>query len=219
MAQKLVKELGISKSIFTLDAFHCQKKTFKLIKKSGNEAIIQVKGNQKYLLKNCQKATDKIKSIQQYDSKEKSRNRIETRKVEIYDNFLKYFSVNIKEQWGEYIKMIIKVERTRKEFNTADKKWKKSFERSYYISTIKLSASEFAKAIRGHWGIENRNHCVKDITMKEDSSRIRIRADLFARLRSFALNVLRTNQVKNINQELYKNALNIKGLFGYSKLI
>ncbi len=29
MAQKLVKELGIDKSVFTLDAFHCQKKPLK----------------------------------------------------------------------------------------------------------------------------------------------------------------------------------------------
>ena len=190
------------------------KKTFKSIKKSGNEAIVQVKGNQKYLLKNCQKATDKIKPRDKHISQEKSRNRIETRKVEIFNDSLKYFSANIKKQWGEYIKIIIRVDRTRKEFNTLDKKWKKSFERSYYISTIKLSVSEFAKAIRGHWAIENRNHCVKDVTMKEDNSRIRIKADLFARLRSFALNAMRANQVENISQELYKNALNIKGLLG-----
>jgi predicted transposase YbfD/YdcC len=139
--------------------------------------------------------------------------------VEIFSDSLKYFSLDIKKQWGEYIKMIIRVERTRKEFNALDKKWKKSFERSYYISTIKLSAFEFSEAIRGHWAIENRNHCVKDVTMKEDKSRIRIKADLFVRLRSFALNAMRANQVENINQELYKNALNIRGLFGYNKLI
>ena len=169
-------------------------------------------------MENCQKATDKIKPTNQLINKEKSRNRIETRKVEIFSDSLKYFSTDIRKQWGEYIKMIIRVERTRKEFNTAEKKWHKSFERSYYISTIKLSAEESAKAIRGHWAIENRNHCVKDVTMKEDNSRIRIKADLFARLRSFALNVLRANRVENINQELYKNALNIRGLLGYSKL-
>ena len=115
--------------------------------------------------------------------------------------------------------MVIKMERTRKEFNTKDKKWIKSFERSYYISTIQLTARESAKAIRGHWAIENRNHCVKDISMNEDKSRIRIKADIFARLRSFALNVMRINKVENVNQELYKNSLNIKRLFSYNKLI
>lgn len=195
------------------------KKTLKSVKKSGNEAIIQVKGNQKKLLENCQKTTNKIEATDKDTSREKSRNRIETRKVEIYNDNLKYFTTDIKKQWGKYIKMIIKAERTRKEFDTKEKKWKKSFERSYYISTIQLTARESAKAIRGHWAIENRNHCVKDITMNEDKSRIRIKPDLFARLRSFALNVMRANKVENINQELYKNALNIRGLLSYNKLI
>ena len=195
------------------------KKTLKAVKKSGNEAILQVKRNQKKLLENCQNATNKIKTTNKYTSREKSRNRIETRKVEIYNDGSKYFTADIKKQWGKYIKMIIKTERTRKEFNTKDKKWVKSFERSYYISTIQLTAKESAKAIRGHWAIENRNHCVKDITMNEDKSRIRIKADIFARLRSFALNVIRVNKVENVNQELYKNSLNIERLLSYNKLI
>ena len=195
------------------------KKTLKAVKKSGNEAILQVKRNQKKLLENCQKATNKIEATNKYASQGNSRNRTETRKVEIYNNSLEYFTADIKKQWGKYIKMIIKVERTRKEFNAKDKKWIKSFERSYYISTIQLTAREFARAIRGHWLIENRSHCVKDITMNEDKSRIRVNADIFARLRSFALNVMRVNKVENINQELYKNALNIKGLLSYDKLI
>ena len=189
------------------------------MKKSGNETILQVKGNQKKLLENCQKATNEIKTTNKYTTRDKSRNRIEIRKIEIYNDILEYFTRDIKKQWGKYIKMPIKVERTRKEFNAKNKKWIKSFERSYYISTIQLTAKESAKAIRGHWAIENRNHCVKDIAMNEDKSRIRVNADLFARLRSFALNVMRINKVENINQELYKNALNIKGLLSYDKLI
>lgn len=194
------------------------KKTLKSVKESGNEAIIQVKGNQKKLLENCQKMTKKIKATNKYTSKEKSRNRIETRKTEIYNDSLKYFRKDIQRQWSEYIKTIIKVERTRKEFNTKDKKWIKSFEQSYYISTVELTAKEFSKAIRGHWAIENRNHCVKDISMNEDKSRIRIKPDIFARLRSFALNTMRTNGVENISQELYRNSLNIKRLFSYDKV-
>jgi len=39
-----------------------------------------------------------------------------------------------------------------------------------------------------HWLVENSNHYVRDVTMLEDSSRIRINAHIFAKLRSFALN-------------------------------
>jgi len=85
----------------------------------------------------------------------------------------------------------------------------------YYVSTILLSAGEFCKAVRNHRGIENRNHYVRDVTMNEDKSRIRNNSDIFARLKSFALNILRVNKVKNIADELYYNCINIVNIFNY----
>ena len=41
----------------------------------------------------------------------------------------------------------------------------------------------------------------------EDHSRIRIKPGTFARMRSFALNILRANGAANIARELYVNAL------------
>lgn len=73
-------------------------------------------------------------------------------------------------------------------------------------------------AIRGHWGIENKNHHVKDATMKEDFSRIRINPQNIARLRSFALNIMRHNKVGNINAELYSNVLDFENLLKYGGL-
>lgn len=193
------------------------KKTLKSIKNSGNEAIIQVKGNQQKLLKSCQQIADKSKQPKdKFTSNGKGRNRIETRKVQTFSS-LKYLPKQIKKEWGKYLKMIIKVERKRKVFNTTENKWIQSCEISYYISTINLTAKESAKAVRQHWGIENRNHYVRDVAMNEDKSRIRVNADRFVRLRSFALNILRINKVENISQELFKNALNTNRIFDYNK--
>ena len=47
---------------------------------------------------------------------------------------------------------------------------KKSDEIYFYISTSVLSAPEFCLSIRNHQGIENRNHNVRDVTMKVDKS-------------------------------------------------
>jgi len=71
-----------------------------------------------------------------------------------------------------------------------------------------LSAQEYGEAIRGHWAIENKNHYVRDVSMNEDSSRIRVNADRFVKLRSFALNVMRANGEENIKLALYENAIN-----------
>ncbi len=69
--------------------------------------------------------------------------------------------------------------------------------------------------MRGHWGIENRAHHVRDRILREDDSRIRTRPGLFARLRSFALNILRANGVTNVSEALYANALSLDRPLAY----
>ena len=62
-------------------------------------------------------------------------------------------------------------------------------------------------AIRKHWGIENKLHYTRDVTLREDASRIRRNPGIFARLRSFAYNILRFNQSDTIAQDRYAAAL------------
>src|SRR5205823_1301255 len=43
----------------------------------------------------------------------------------------------------------------------------------YYISSLSPRVKRFAKAVRGHWGIENRLHWSLDVIFSEDKSRAR----------------------------------------------
>ena len=63
----------------------------------------------------------------------------------------------------------------------------------YYISSLKRNVKTFAKAVRGHWGIENSCHWVLDMTFREDENRIRDRSltENMAWLRRFALGLLK----------------------------
>jgi len=63
-----------------------------------------------------------------------------------------------------------------------------------------------------HWGIENRAHYVRDVTLGEDASRIRARPGVMARIRLVALNILRANGVQNISLALYANAVSFDQL-------
>jgi len=47
LVQTMMEEFPLKDMIITLDALHCQTKTLKAIKDSGNEYVIQVKDNQK----------------------------------------------------------------------------------------------------------------------------------------------------------------------------
>jgi predicted transposase YbfD/YdcC len=63
----------------------------------------------------------------------------------------------------------------------------------YYISSLGLDVKTFARAARGHWGIENGCHWVLDMTFREDESRTRERhlRENLAWLNRFALSLLK----------------------------
>ena len=46
-------------------------------------------------------------------------------------------------------------------------------ERRYYLCSAKLDADTFARAVRSHWGIENRLHWMLDVVFHDDLARLR----------------------------------------------
>ena len=190
------------------------KKTLQTAKETGNEVIVQVKGNQKTLFKDCQTLAVTSPTEVYQEPVTKARNRLESRKVEIFCAP----TLTEADQW-DLVKVVVKVERSRQVFQTKTKTWKDCNETSFYISTIVLSAQEFCQAIRGHWGIENSNHYVRDVTMGEDKSRIRTNPHIFAKLRSFALNIMRANQVENVSLELFENGMNLNKVLNYQGVL
>ena len=56
---------------------------------------------------------------------------------------------------------------------------------------------------------------MRDRVLREDDSRIRRKPGVFARLRSFALNILRANGVSNVSEAVYVNALSLDRLLAY----
>jgi len=203
-AQELIPRLGLSRPIFTFDAINCQEKTLQAAQETGNAVIVPVKENQKTLYNDCQVTAEGRPPDDVYrEPTTKTRNRIESRKVEV----LTHMSMTDIDKWS-LVEAIVKVERKRALFDTQAKSWRRSDEVSFYISTTVLRAQEFCVGIRGHWGIENSNHYVRDVTMGEDTSRIRANPHILAKLRSFALNILRANNVENVSLELFDNCMN-----------
>jgi predicted transposase YbfD/YdcC len=50
-----------------------------------------------------------------------------------------------------------------------------SIEVRYYLSSLPVDLNLFARAVRGHWSVENGCHWTLDVTFREDDSRIRER--------------------------------------------
>jgi predicted transposase YbfD/YdcC len=92
-----------------------------------------------------------------------------------------------------------------------------SAETAFYLANHPLTARVAADAIRAHWGVETTSHYSRDVTMGEDRSRIRSNPSVFARIRSFAFNILKANQTSTLPQDRYRAALN--GLAPLLKLL
>ena len=89
------------------------------------------------------------------------------------------------------------VERTRR------RKGKESVEWAYAITSLPPERADAARLLeiwRGHWGIENQVHWVRDVVFGEDQSQVRSGSapQLLAALRNLVLGLLRLSGVKNI---------------------
>ena len=75
---------------------------------------------------------------------------------------------------------------------------KRTVERRYYLSSLALDVALFARAVRGHWGVENKLHWILDVCFREDQSRARAgyAAENLATLRRLALNLLKSEKTK-----------------------
>jgi hypothetical protein len=95
---------------------------------------------------------------------------------------------------------------------------KTSHEIRYFIASslrTVADAGQLLKWVRGHWSIENGSHYVRDVTMGEDASRIRMRSgpEVMAAFRNATIGFLRTMGVTNIAEALRRNASHVDELF------
>jgi hypothetical protein len=72
------------------------------------------------------------------------------------------------------------------------------------LTVDEANPEQFAAHVRGHWGIENRLHWVRDVTYGEDHSQIRTErtAHVMATLRNLAISLHRLNGAINTAQAL-----------------
>jgi len=142
-------------------------------------------------------------------SENKGHNRSETRAVAVFDAAPAVAGT----EWQDLVSAIVMVTRTTYKRDSKTGLWNMAAATSYYLSSRPISASAGADAIRAHWGIENRNHYSRDVAFCEDASRIRHNPGIFARLRSFAANILRINKTGSFVQDRYRASLNgLEGL-------
>lgn len=178
------------------------KKTLAIARSKGADVLVQVKGNQPELLGMCQMLPQYQEFSERHVDYDKGHGRIETRTIDTFiapDTWLP-------QGWQPLVQAVVRVVRVveRKRKGRAQI----SEETAWWVSTVALSAQQFQTAIRGHWAVENQNHHVRDVVMFEDACRVREQPGILARLRSIALNCIRTSDEPCISRAIYRNTLN-----------
>jgi len=203
---QLLRVLELGGCIVTLDAMGCQKKIAREIIEADADYVLALKGNQETVHQEVKDFLDETlaetqkprprgarlspaaASLATLETVEKDHGRLETRRY-YQSTELAWFADLA--QW-EGLKSVGMVESTR-ELNG-----KASVERRYYLSSLPLNIELFARAVRGHWGVENKLHWVMDVCFREDQSRARAgyAAENLATLRRLALNLLKREKTK-----------------------
>jgi predicted transposase YbfD/YdcC len=202
-AQAMLATLGIPAPLVTLDALHCQKKTFEAAAAADAMLIVQVKDNQPTLHQQAQHICTTAVPLSQVSRHNKGRNRDETRVVTVFDPAKALDG----SEWQSHVAAIIRVERGVYTRSSKTGLLNHTSETAFYVANAIVPADTAADATRGHWSIENGLHYSRDVTLREDASRIRSNPGLFARLRSFAYNILKANRIDTLAQDRYRAAL------------
>jgi predicted transposase YbfD/YdcC len=203
---QLLRALELSGCIVTLDAMGCQKKIAREIQEADADYVLALKGNQTLVHQEVKTFLDQTLAekkkprpagaplpkaaahLAEFETIEKEHGRIETRRYCSSDQLEWFEGLS---EW-EGLRTVGMVEATR------EIKGQTSLERRYYLSSLSLDVKKFARAVRGHWAIENKLHWVMDVVFGEDQSRARAgyAAQNLATLRRLALNLLKRENKK-----------------------
>ncbi len=183
---KLLEVLSLQDTIVTIDAMGCQKEIAAAIIGKEADYILAVKENQPQLHEAIIDEFRFGKTVKTHRTEDVGHGRIETRTCSIISDFQ---FIEADNGWKD-LKTVIRIESIR-EFKNSDRPTQHATR--YYISSLTADPKDFQKAIRSHWGIENKLHWVLDVAFSEDASRKRIKnaAQNFSILNKIALNLLK----------------------------
>lgn len=215
----LLKLLALDGAIVTIDAMGCQKNITKQIRDKNADYVLALKDNQENLHNRAikffeEQAKNKFKDpcVESHHSCENSHGRFEERDY--------YFSTNINcmrpfNGWSDIASIgMVVAKRTLNGETTTHAR--------YYLSSLKAnSIADFVRAVRVHWGIENKLHWVLDVCMHEDQSRVRknYAAQNLAALRKIALNLIKLDKTPKKSFRLKKYRASILPKYALSVLL
>jgi predicted transposase YbfD/YdcC len=196
---ELLKLLDLAGAIVTIDAMGCQKAIAAQIDDAGADYFLALKGNQETLFNDVQELFLQGLENGFADLKHHSYRRVEEDhgRVEIRH----YHVVAVPEELAERhaawqglrsLGMVFSERQVGNEEATDETR--------FYIGNGAPKVKTFARAVRGHWGIENALHWVLDVSFREDASRLRKEngPENLALIRRLAVSLLHNEETEKV---------------------
>jgi predicted transposase YbfD/YdcC len=185
VAKQVLPTLPIRQRVCTADALHTHAEFLRLIHELEAETVLTVKGNQPTLYADLETYfADPQARYLQAETVDRRRGRFEVRSIKVSTEMNAYLAPT----WP-FVAQVAQLTRT------VTKAGKTTTEVVYLIATLspsKASPERLLDLNRGHWGIENRSHYVRDVSFGEDRSRLRTgnAPQILAALRNLAITLI-----------------------------
>ena len=189
--QALMGRLGdLHGVVITADALHTQRAHADYLHSKGAHYVLTVKTNQRALRERIASQTWASRPVQ-HVCQQKQHGRTTTWQA----------TVQPAQEWIDFphAEQTMRLTRDRRDHKTGET----SREHVFVITSLPeedATPAQLADYIRGHWGIENRLHWVRDVTYREDHSQVRTgnAAHAMASIRNLAISIHRLTGATNI---------------------
>ena len=197
----LLERLELAGALVTIDAIGTQTAIAEIIRGRGGDYLLALKAHRPLTLAEVETyfANPPPGGVETHQTVDADHGRIETRRHSVCHQVDWLFSDRRYPGEPRFpdLAMIAMVE------SACERDGRVERERRYYLSSARLSAETFARAVRAHWGIENQLHLTLDVVFRDDLARLRTGRgpENMAVIKHFALNLLRqakpTRSLKN----------------------
>lgn len=165
----LLERLALSGALVTIDAMGATPKIAEAVLNRGADYLLALKTNQGHLFEEAELYFKDAEDLDRFETVDADHGRIETRRHVVSRDvaWLRSDRAAPGEPRFPGLTAIACVEAE------VEHGGRTTTARRYYLCSAPLDAKTFARAVRAHWGVENRLHWVLDVVFHDDLARLR----------------------------------------------
>ena len=165
----LLERLALTGALVTIDAMGATAKIAQAILDRGADYLLALKSNQGHLFEEAELYFRDATGLDMFQTVDADHGRIETRRHTVSCDvaWLRADRAAPGEPRFPGLRAIARVEAE------VEARGKTTLSRRYYLCSAPLDPKAFSRAVRAHWGVENRLHWVLDVVFHDDLARLR----------------------------------------------